>query len=73
MEPDYPSIRSFTVQEQGEYAISIKQRDKRFFHFKEGHGEYIWIRALLLQKESEDIGFRWITGQYAQKKSINFS
>lgn len=70
-EIEFPSVRKFTVSQPGEYSICVKQRDRRFFHFKEH--DYIWIRAILLQQEYEDAGYRWHSGEYARKKALNFT
>lgn len=53
-------------------AISVRQRERRLFHLKEDYGEYIWCRVLLLQREGQH-GWRWIAGEYAQRKAITFA
>lgn len=70
---DPPTLRSFKVETPGEYCLSIRQKDRRFFHFKEGHGDYIWLRAIILQKEFDDNGFRWTAGEYACQKTLSFT
>ena len=32
--------------------------------------QYSWLRFVLLQKEINDDGFRWIDGRYDQQKSL---
>ena len=64
-------MRTFKVDEGGEFAVCLKQRDRRFYHFREGQGDYIWVRLLLLQKEYEGAGYRWIKGEYARRKAID--
>lgn len=71
MEFDSPSVRVLRIENAGEVAVSLRQREKRLFHLKEEFGEYIWCRFLLLQREGQH-GFRWISGEYSQSKAISF-
>jgi hypothetical protein len=61
------------VEEAAEFNVTLRQREKRLYHLKEDFGEYIWCRFILLQKEYGHNGFRWINGEYNQKKSISFT
>lgn len=44
------SVRTLKVVSAGTISISIRQKEKRFYQKSSLNYEYIWIRAILLQK-----------------------
>ena len=71
---DRPYCLKIEVSQPAEYTVSVRQRDSRHFYFKEELQNYIWRRAILLQKETNDEeGYRWIDGLYSHRKALNFT
>lgn len=65
------SVRTIKLSQSGDLAISIRQKEKRFYQFSSLNYNYIWIRCILLQKEF-DGDCRWIDAKYSNLKTINF-
>ena len=59
------------VEKDGHVAISIRQKEKRFYQSSSLNYKYFWNRILVFQKEF-DGDCRWITGKYSPDKTINF-
>ena len=50
--------------------LSIQQKENRFY-YQCGIDSYLWVRALLVEREY-DGGMRWINGVYSNRKHITF-
>jgi hypothetical protein len=51
--------------------VFVRQRESRLL-FRMSL-EYIWVRAILIAEDSiEQGGFRWVDGEYSNKKDISF-
>ena len=66
------SMRVLKVKEGGDVAVSLRQKEKRFYQNSSLNYNYIWVRVLLLQKEVEG-DVRWIGAGYSNKKTISFT
>jgi hypothetical protein len=65
------SLRVLKVEKAGQVALSVRQKEKRFYQSSSLNYRYFWNRILVLQKEF-DGDCRWITGCYSSDKTINF-
>jgi hypothetical protein len=59
------SLRCINVEEATQCAITLTQKDAR--HYYKSEYAYIWVRVLVVMKESEH-NYRWIGGVYRNTK-----
>jgi hypothetical protein len=64
------SLRCIVLEESTQCVISLVQKDAK--HYYLGDYKYIWVRVIVVMKESEK-NYRWIAGRYVNTKYTNIS